>query len=160
MADLLARLAEAFPRVVLSGQTVALYAEALSDLDRGELAATVDEIIGTRRDDRFPTIGEIRATNAERTLGLPDEVAALTMIERRLAWARLPDGERGAGPTVHPLVAEALALVGGYHGLKSSERPEVTRGQFLRYYREMRAKAVRGAQHALSAAPTRARLGA
>ena len=143
----LADLKSAFPRQVVTADMVALYQRELADLQPAALDRAVRVAIRTGR--YFPTIAELREHAAEFTTGLPSEHAALAQIDARIAWARVSVGQ--PPPPVHPLVADALAVVGGYAALRDTDTPAVARGQFARIYRERRADAIR--QAALGAIP-------
>jgi hypothetical protein len=155
--DLVAELAAAFPRQPVTADNVRAYARALDDLPLTVLTATVRELVRTSR--FFPTVAEIREAAAERTLGLPSEAEALEQVEIRARWARDHDGQET--PFVHPLVGAAVDHVGGWFALRTTDRPDVLRGQLLRLYREGRAAAVREFQvgRELAAGATRQELG-
>lgn len=136
----LADLKSAFPRQVITADMVALYQRELADIQPAALDRAVHVAIRTGR--YFPTIAELREHAAEYTTGLPSEHAALAQIDARISWARAGVGQP---PPVHPLVADTLALVGGYAALRDTDTPAVVRGQFARLYRERRADAIRAA---------------
>lgn len=165
LPELIADLARAFPRFVRSTdpreaeQQARLYMRELSDLPLDELGAAVRQLVREIEDPWGPSVALIRRTVAERRAMLPDEGQALAQVEARMAWAR---GREGDAPEVHTLVREALDLVGGYPALKNAERPEVVRGQFMKVYREARARAVREVQLGrpeLEPGPTRREIG-
>lgn len=142
---LLAELAAAFPRQQLSPQTVAIYVRELADLPADVLENAVRELIRTR--DFPPSINEIRTACAERMLDLPADGDALAQIDARILWGRTDEAARPvAPPAVHPLVKECLDHVGGFYAYKTAEKPEVTRAQFLRLYRDARERLVREAK--------------
>lgn len=120
------------------------YLRELQDVPVDTLERAIREVIRTH--DRFPTVAAIRAAAAEATLRLPTEGDALAQIERRIAWGRANENERGDRPEIHPLVRDALERVGGFHAFRNAESPEILRGQFGRLYRELRAGAIRTAQ--------------
>lgn len=142
--DLIARLAEAFPREKVTSQRLELLVSELADLQAEAVAAAVTETI--RKSEFFPTIAALRKAAAEFMLGLPSEPAALAQVEARLAWARKPEAERGEPPEVHPLVREALDQVGGWHAFRAVEEATIVRGQFLRLFRELRATTIHEVQ--------------
>lgn len=121
--------------------------EALADLledvpDEDLEAAALEHQLTSKF---FPSPSELRALAVERSLHLPAEYEALSQVEARVVWARQPESTRGDPPPIDPLVREALEHVGGYYAFRASDRPAVIRGQFLTYYREMRAETVRAA---------------
>lgn len=153
----LAELTVAY-RADLPDATISLYLRELADLPDDVLERAVSQIIRTKRESWFPTIGEIRAVAAELVLALPGEADALGQVEARLAWGILRQGDP---PDVHPLVREALDHAGGFKALRHSESPTVVRGQMMAYYRDLRARAIRDAQvaPALPPAPERRAIG-
>lgn len=158
-AQILADLGRAFPRGRPDDQGFALYLQHLSDIPAEVLQVTVDTLIRTGR--YFPTISEIREAAAERVLELPAESEALAQIADRIAWGRASQAERSAEPPhVHPLVREALGLVGGFFAFKTTENAGITRSQFLRVYKDLRDGAVTSAQlgRELAAGPQRREL--
>lgn len=136
----------AFPRPALDDARVRVYLEELADLDPAVLAAAVRTLIRTRTSDWLPAVGAIREVAAELVLALPSEEDALAQIAARIAWTREPEADRGERPEVHPVVARAVAAVGGFHALRTAENASVVRGQFGRLYREARGAAVRDCQ--------------
>jgi hypothetical protein len=121
IADI-ADLAAAFPQRSIPAATIDLYARELADLDPVALSDAVRLLI--RTSEFFPTIRAIREAVAEAALGLPNEAEALNQIHERSG--------------VHPLVREAVNVVGGWHAVRTTDQPGVLRGQFLRVYRELR----------------------
>jgi hypothetical protein len=132
----LGRLLRAFPKQPLTQDTFAEYGRDLADVDEGLLDAAATFLIRTSREPWFPTVGEIRAACAEIALALPTEAEAVAQVDARIAWARMGGSERA--PAVHPLVTEALGMVGGYPALKTAEDPARARAAFARVYRTLR----------------------
>lgn len=150
--EILARLVAAFPRQPLTAETLRVYLRELDDVPPAAFDDAVSEL--TRTSQFFPTVSEIRETVAERTLGLPGEAAALEQVAARLSWARVDDSERtGDPPPIDGLVRQALDGVGGFSAFRTSDRPDVVRGQFLRLYRDLRSNAIGQAQLGTLALP-------
>ncbi len=138
-AEMIAYLASAFPRQTMNAD---LYENELADCPASLLAAGIRDVLRVPR-EWIPSVGDIRFAVAERILALPDEREAMQQVDARIEWARArSDGDKDA-PELHPLVREAVNHVGGWHSLRASDRPEVARGQLLRYFREARAGLVR-----------------
>lgn len=137
--ELIGDLMEAFPRQAIRQGTIQVYHRELSDLPEGPLTAAVRSLI--RSSQWFPTIHEIREATAERVLGLPDEDQALAQVEARMRWTR--DARLDSRPELHDSVHAAVLAVGGFHAFRTSEKPDVVRGQFLRLYRSHRERALR-----------------
>lgn len=152
VAPLIARLAEAFPKMKVPPETFQVYLADLADVPLETLEAAVTRLI--RTSEWFPTINAIRAECAEHLLNLPNEFGAVAQIYARIEWAR-DQGEEGAEepPAVHPLAKRALDQVGGYPAFRTSSEPGVVLGQYNRIYREMRAAAIRDAQLAPAVGP-------
>lgn len=153
----LADLVAAYPRDRIGKETATLYLAKLADVPIDVLAAVVHDLICTS--ERFPTVRAIREAVAERLARLPSEDEALAQVEAYVALRRRAFGPTGStsrspallprDPTpqaLHPVVRAALELVGGSYAYRRAEKPEVVRGQFLRVYREQRARAVRDLQ--------------
>ena len=138
VADVVGYLARGFPRQPIDRDQ---YIRELADVPVGVLAAAVQQSLRTPG-EWVPSVGDIRARCAEQMLGLPSEREAAQQVDGRIRWGRAKDGEP---PTVHPLVREAVDHVGGWHSIRSSDRPEVVRGQMLRFYREARDAEIRSA---------------
>lgn len=140
--SVIANLARAYPRQAITAEALTLYVQHLADIPDGMLADIGREWIRTER--FFPTIAELRALAAERALSLPTDEQALAQVTARIAWGR--DAMDADPPDVHPLAVAAVRAVGGYPAFRASEKPEVITGQFLRFYRDARAAALRAAQ--------------
>jgi hypothetical protein len=154
----LARLKAAFPRQPVPAETFALYLRELGDVPPEVLDRAVSRLIRTQTNDRWPTVGALREACAEEVLALPSESAALRQVNALARWrARDPLERAGSAPDVHPLVREALTLVGGTLAFRTADEPGVIRGQFGRLYRDLRAEHVHDAQigRTLEAAPER-----
>lgn len=158
VADAVADLVDAFPDKAPEEATVRLYISSLADVPPDLLAGAVAQIIRTKTDDWFPTIGRVREAVAERALDLPSEAEALRQVDARIAWARLPERDRDAPPPVHPLVSEALDRVGGYHAVRTSDRPDLLWSTLGRLYRDLRSSAILDVQSGRTplSAPARA----
>lgn len=127
----LADLARAFPQRKIERETLVVYMNNLADLPP---EAVVDAcIVLTRVSEFFPSIHAIRNTVAESLLALPSETEALAQVNPHAVLR------------THPLVREALEMVGGRHAFRVSDEPTVIRGQFLRHYRELRAARIQEA---------------
>lgn len=137
----LARLAQAYPKQETPVATLEVYAEDLAEIPAPVLEAAVTRLIRTV--EWFPTIRAIREAAAENLLALPSETEALQEVDLMTRWAREQDGEP---PRIHPLIDRAAKMAGGYREFRVSDEPAVVRGQFTRYYRELRAAAIRDAQ--------------
>lgn len=122
-------------------ETFRVYLDDLEQIPPLLLEAAMTRLIRTM--EFFPTIRAIRETCAELALDLSSEVEALRLVEQHLAATR--EGITGV-PPVPPLITEAVKLAGGYRVFRTSDEPAVVRGQFARYYRELRAAAVLEAQ--------------
>lgn len=130
-----------YPREQLTEERFDLMVDLLADVPDDALTAAAHEHQLTGH--YFPSVAELRQLAAERTLSLPDETGALSQVEARMTWARQPERDRGDAPPIHRLVREALEHVGGFHAFRSADKPAVVRGQFVAYYREARASAIR-----------------
>jgi hypothetical protein len=151
VTDLVLRLTDCFDLGAqgLSEARFRSYVSYLSDIPLPVLENGIDTLICTRTEDRLPTIGMIRSVCAELVSGLPTEAEALRQIDDRIFWARAREGDC---PRPHPLVAEALRQIGGINVLTHSEQPAITRAQFARIYRDLRAAEITALQapHALT----------
>lgn len=161
-------LTAAFPRQEISKDTGDLYALFLADFEREPAERAVKRIITKSR--FFPSIAELREEIAELALGLPSELEAWTLAERRAYWR--PEFEpcepcKGRGwleqegepvcvqchgdgrsitNTRTPLptsVQRAFDYVGGAAGITEASEMGVIRAQFRDAYRQARAESVR-----------------
>lgn len=137
LTDLVGKLASAYPRQKIDRKH---YEAELADVPLEVLAAAVRRLIRAPG-EWLPSVGDVRAECAGAILGLPSEQEAAAQVEARMRWAR--EGRHGDRPEVHPLVRAAIDHVGGWHNIRSADRPEVVRGQMLRYFREARDQQVR-----------------
>ena len=133
-ASLVAIISAAYPQWPASRETVAVYADALADLDYDDVLDAVREIVLT--EDRWPTVATIRRRTASRAgLLAPDPSEAWAEI-RRLTSA-------GISTTVdafsHPAISETVSSI-GWWDLSHSTNPETIRAQFLRLYADVRTR--------------------
>lgn len=133
-AALVALISAAYPQWPASRDTVAVYADALADLDYEQTLGAVRDVILT--DDRWPTVATIRRRTADRAGILsPDQTEAWAEIRRLTST--------GISTTVdafsHPAIAETVAAV-GWWDLCHSTSPETIRAQFLRLYADARIR--------------------
>ena len=136
LPDLIGQLARNWPHQELDRVQ---YERELADCPLDALAAAVRVLLRVPREWR-PGIGDVRAAVAEKLLALPSERDAARQVDARIAWAR---DRQGDPPPVHALVREAVAHVGGWHSIRAADRPEVVRGQLLRFYRDARQAEIR-----------------
>ena len=127
-ASVVAVIAAAYPQWPASKETVAVYADALADLDHAGVVAAVRDIILT--DDRWPTIATIRRRVGARLGTLaPTPAQAWGEITRQADEV----GRTGIPVWSHPAVAETVRAIGWYDICMSSN-PETLRAQFQRMY--------------------------
>jgi hypothetical protein len=122
------RLFAAYPDVPLRDGTEATYVEFLGELDREPATQAVADLI--RTSSRLPTIADVRRRLAEAELGLPSALEAYHSLFE-------------AGPALHPLTRYVAEIFGGTYNIRTSEAPAATRRQFLDFYDDLRAEAVR-----------------
>jgi hypothetical protein len=142
-ADILVRLVEAFPSATFPPASFQVWLDDLEGIPAPVLDSAVTRII--REEAWFPSLAAIRLACAELALALPTETEALAQADARAMW-RVADDKDWDRPVVHPLVERAVALIGGFRELRTSTDPAVVRGQLARYYRELRASAIRESQ--------------
>jgi hypothetical protein len=159
-AEVLAELKLAFYEANVPPDTFRYYLHDLADVPVPLLHTAVVHLCRTSGDPRrFPTLGQIRAACAEHLLGLPNEAEALGQVQALVAWTRQSTLERPVSvPALHPLVRRAFDLVGGSQAFRATDEPGVIRGQFGRFYRELRAGETRDAQLAPTLDPGNARV--
>ena len=125
----IAVLRDAYPRQDFPDRTVVLYAEMLADLPGDEVVAAVKRLI--RRSPFLPSVAEIRREVAEEVLNLPTPAEAWRMVNDAATQNLLEDE-----------VSEAMQFVGGRYAIRTSDRPEVLRAQFLKCYENLREQAL------------------
>jgi hypothetical protein len=120
-------LLAAFPRESVTQETVEVYSRMLEDLPYEDTLRAVKRILATRY--TFPTIADVRREVFEDRLGLPTAVEVWEQVLR----PAITDGEDG--PPRDPLVSEVMKATGiSRYDVRSSEKPEVLRGQFVKAY--------------------------
>lgn len=131
-AALVAAIAAAYPQWNASAETVAVYADALSDLNAAEAHDAVKQIIKTS--ERWPTIATIRRTVAHRTGRLaPSPAEAWGEVQQRAST----HGRSAPPEWSHYSIAAAVRVIGWWN-ICHSMNPETLRSQFLRIYEELR----------------------
>jgi hypothetical protein len=127
-ASLVAIISAAYPQWPASRETVAVYADALGDLDYDDALAAVRDLVLT--EDRWPTVATIRRRTAQRAGLLSPSPADAWAEIRRLTSTGLTST---TGAFSHPAIAETVASI-GWWDLCHSTNPETIRAQFLRLY--------------------------
>jgi hypothetical protein len=133
-AQIVALLAAAFPAFPPARETVAVYVDALADLDYAETLEATKDLI--RLEERFPSVASIR-----RRVGIRAGLLSPAIAQ---AWeevnAQASDGGRSRVPNwSHPAIAETIRAVGWFQ-FCSSTNPEAMRAQFLRLYEDNRRR--------------------
>lgn len=149
-AALISDLVRAYPRTPISPDTLRVYLDDLGEIPHALLEQAIRQVIRTQ--EFFPTIRSIREACAEIALDLPTDTEALQLVDDHLLQAR----EGTVVWKMPPLVEEAVKLAGGYRAFRTSDEPTVVRGQFARYFRDLRAARIRAAQTSDTVVPARA----
>lgn len=131
-------LAAAYPNFPVSEATIQVYAAALGDLETSAAVRAAEELVATSR--FFPTVAEIRAAAAERTMGLPTPEEALGLVLGEVRRC----GIYGRPRFDCPVVAEAVRVV-GFRNICTSDNPEALRAHFFRVYGAYRDREIREA---------------
>ena len=131
-ASLVAILAAAFPQRPVAKETVAIYADALADLEYDTTLEAIRGLVLT--EDFMPTIASIR-----KRVGRANGMLAPTPIK---AWGEVSGqaervGRGGIPEWSHESIAEAVRSIGWWN-LCQSSNPETLRSQFLRLYEDAR----------------------
>jgi len=138
-AQLVGVLAAGYPQWQVTKETVAIWADLLSDLDYTATRTVVREWLLT--EDRPPSPAAIRR-------GLASS-AGLTAPTRATAWAEVRKGitttESNGRPSFsHPAVSKAVETIGWWE-IKTSSNIDTVRSQFWKVYEEY----AREADHAV-----------
>ena len=117
-----------YPAVPLRPGSEDGYVRYLSELDEGQVAAVLPDLL--RSSTTMPTVADVRHRIAEVELGLPSPIEAYHSLFE-------PGSER------HPLTKYVAEIFGGEYTIRTSEVPGATRTQFISFYSELRDEAVR-----------------
>ena len=155
VATLVGVLAAGFPQWQVTKETVAVWADILSDLDYEPTRAVVRDYLMT--EDRPPSPAAIRRRVGEK-LGLISPTKAL-------AWSEVTKGihtsESGYRPSFsHPAISKTVEALGWYE-IRTSTNIDTIRAQFFRMYEDFASQEDRKVltdQVALSAPKTRLEL--
>lgn len=127
-AALVAVIAAAYPTWPASRETVAIYVDALADLDARDVSDAIAEII--RTEERWPAVATIRRRVAARAGALAPSPAQAWEEIRSISSAGGSPGD-----VSHPAISEAVRTI-GWWDLCRSTSPETIRAQFLRIYED------------------------
>lgn len=133
-AAVVAMLAAAFPAFPPSRETVAIYVDAMLDLDWAETRDAAHDLI--RTEERFPAVASIRRRVCARA-GLLAPTGAQAWDEVNAASGN--GGRSRSQEWSHPAIADTVRAI-GWWALCSSINPETTRAQFLRLYDDVRRR--------------------
>lgn len=142
-AQLVGVLAAGYPQWQVTKETVAIWADLLSDLDYTQTRSVVRQWLMT--EDRPPSPAAIRR-------GLATS-AGLTAPTRATAWAEVRAGitttPQGSRPSFsHPAVSKAVETIGWWE-IRSSTNLDTLRSQFWKVYEEY----AREADHVVLSTP-------
>ena len=129
---LVAQLLAAYPDVQPREETFATFVRFLVDLDKQAAEEAIEELIAAST--TMPTIAAIRRRVIEEELELPSAAEA---------WVAINEHNRTDG--LHEVAKEARELLGGSWAIRTSDKPSITRAQYLKVYEELREKALRDA---------------
>lgn len=149
-ARVVAFLVAAFPTAKLDLDQAGTYALQIADLDLDEAQQAARELSLTSK--WLPSVAEIRDAAIRRRLGVPTAAAALEQLQARLAG--------GGREAAHPLVNDAVRLMGGLWSLQMTTQPTVWRAQFRDTYADLAAGRVRAESLASAGVPLDYRPGA
>lgn len=146
VGSLLSRTALAYPRHPITPDTFDVYLNDLMVVPEPLLQKALERLV--RTSEWFPSIRAIREACAELALELPSDTEALSDVDAALAGG-------GAVPkdALHPIAWEAVRLAGGLREFRTSTEPNVVRGQFCRFFRDLRTAAIRDAMVSDSIVP-------
>lgn len=136
-------LVAAYPRTVLPEQTAGVYSELLADVDDDLLATAVQHHAATSK--WFPSVAELRsavADLADRAEGVPTaEDAWQEICEKMVLYPPVPLETGWRVPEFsHPLVLEAVNVLGGWVRLGESEHGIADRAHFFKIYPQLAAR--------------------
>lgn len=159
----IAVLLAAYPREMATQESARVYARLLSDLEFAEVEGAILQWAAERR--FYPTISDIREGVFRRRLDLPEAEQAWEIVnavaheapERQACEVCGGDGEVGtvACPRcnglgdyalprdMNPVVRRAMQNVGGSWAVKTAERPELLRRDFLKAYESFARETIR-----------------
>jgi hypothetical protein len=126
-SELVAVLVAAFPRTIVSVETLSIYARFLEDLDFKIATEAVAAWI--LREKYWPTISELRtATEQKSGNAAPDLDRAWAEVRRSFSYSdeRRPEWS-------HPAIRDAVEAI-GHREIGQSTQPDVTRAHFQRAY--------------------------
>ena len=127
-ARLVAFIAAAFPTWPASKETVAVYAELLSDVSFDDGLVAVQELC--RSNDRWPSVAQIRERVASRNNMLsPPKDLAWGEVVRQMSLV----GRNSKPEFSHPAIDDAVRSI-GWTSMCLSENVDVTRAHFWRAY--------------------------
>lgn len=127
---LVRELFAAYPTVELRDGTEAIYVKYLSELKRQTVGDVIPDLI--RSSSKLPSIADIRNRIAEVTLGLPTPLEAYHSVFER-------------GAELHELTRYVAEIFGGTYNIRTSDAPAAVRKQFIEFFGDLRAEAVRRA---------------
>lgn len=136
-------LGAAYPRMALPAQTVTVFCELLSDVDDDLLVTAVKHHAATSK--WFPSVAELRSAVvdlSDRAEGVPTAEDAWLEICRKMArYPPVPMQDGWRVPEFsHPLILEAVNVLGGWAALGQSEHGVADRAHFFKIYPQLVAR--------------------
>jgi hypothetical protein len=125
---LVQELMACYPAQPVSPANVQAYVRHLADLPMPLLAAAVQRTVASSR--FFPTIAELRAAAAALVDDAPDADQAWATVMHQVARV----GRTGKPELGHPRISEALAAIGTWYDVCSSETTAADRATFTKAY--------------------------
>jgi len=131
-AHIVAYMLAAYPTANLNDDNGAAYVLTLTAYERDEVEQAAIELISTQK--WFPSLSELGTAVLRRRLALPGDTTAYEQVRKR-----------HSGSTLHPLVAEALEVMGGMASFRTTTDPERWHQSFARVYRDLVNQTLRNA---------------
>jgi len=142
ISEMIGALATMYPREEVSAENCKAYAVKLCDIPVSVLMVALDQWGSESR--FFPSVAEIR--EKVRVLTAPKDVLtageAWGVVVKRLKRYGIyePYPPRPRPPIEHPFIEDAVAAIGGWYDLTTSENQVADRAHFMKIYDQLVAR--------------------
>ena len=135
-------MASLYPAVQMAPASIKGYARMLQDIPLETLTVAIDQLCSESK--YLPSVAEIRekvrVLTAPKDVLSPGEAWGVVLKRMKQYGIYEPYPPRPIPPIEHPFIAEAVAAIGGWYDLCTSDNVVADRAHFMKIYEQLVAR--------------------